>query len=343
MLERSQSPDGQYDPVVVCGADEGFAMPLAVTIASAIINCGPGRRLSFFVLDGGLSRLSAKRIASQGEAHGVAIHLLQPDMSAIGKLPVSGHVNLCTYLRLLMGRMLPQSIRRAIYLDADVMVRADLGKLWETPLEGMHCKAAQELSAPVMDARIGLPSFRRCARYLSTLRPIPNYLQFGLSPMQKYFNAGVLLVDLARWRADGLDDKLLKCLHDNRRHVRWWDQYALNVVLAGKWGELDCRWNQTSRIHEVPSWTRSPLEREDFERLRRDPYIVHFNSRRKPWQPGCGHPFREEFLRYVDMTPWSGFRPQSPVWSFRRWRRERMEDALVLAGRQYRAWLATWT
>jgi lipopolysaccharide biosynthesis glycosyltransferase len=147
-----------------------------------------------------------------------------------------------------------------------------------------------------------------------------------------------MLIDLAKWRCDDITGQLLRCLHDNRRHVRWWDQYALNVVLADKWGELDCRWNQTSQIYRFPSWDRSPLDETAFEQLRNGPFIVHFNTRCKPWHLGCEHPLREAFFKYVDMTPWAGVRPTRRPWSFARWRRERVEDLLVLAGRRYR-WL----
>ncbi len=326
------------NPLVVCGADDTFAMPLAVTLASAIANLNNDRRLSIFVLDGGLSPASVRKIASLGKPGRVAIRVLRPDVSCLKDLPVSGHVNFCTYLRVLLPRVLPESVQRVIYLDSDLIVLADLGRLWDEAGNEWHCRAAQEMSAPVMNARLGLPKYKSCAQYLSTIRPVPNYDALGLPPSQKYFNGGVMLIDLAKWRRDDITSQLLCCLHDHRRHVRWWDQYALNVVLADKWGELDCRWNQTSQIYTFPSWDRSPLDEEAFEQLRSDPFIVHFNARRKPWHLGCQHPWREAFFKYVGMTPWAGARPARRPWSLSRWRRERVEDLLVFAGRRYR-WL----
>lgn len=325
-------------PILFCGADDAFAMPLAAMLASAVASLGEGRKLAVFVLDGGLSQTSISRIRALEQTGPLRIEFLEADLSVLKGLPVSGHVNYCTYLRILMPQLLPNTVERAIYLDADVMVLADLGKLWDEPLDGWHCRAVQEVSAPVMDARLGLLTYRRCAPYLSTIRPVPNYRSFGFSPSSQYFNGGVMLVDLAKWRQDDITEKLLRCLQDNRRYVRWWDQYALNVVLAGKWGKLDNRWNQTSQIYTFPSWDQSPLDEATFNRLRRDPFIVHFNARQKPWHLGCRHPWREAFFRYVDMTPWAGLRPVRRPWELRRWRRERIEDLLVFAGRRYR-WL----
>ena len=43
-------------------------------------------------------------------------------------------------------------------------------------------------------------------------------------------------------------------------------------------------------------------------RCARDPYIVHFTTRAKPWR-ACRHPLRGEFFKYLDRTAWAGWRP----------------------------------
>jgi lipopolysaccharide biosynthesis glycosyltransferase len=91
--------------------------------------------------------------------------------------------------------------------------------------------------------------------------------------------------------------------------VRWVDQYALNVVLSGRWGQLDLRWNQGARIFSYPSWSLSPFDRKTFEQLRDDPYIIHFTTADKPWLVSCLHPSRKLFFEYLDRTAWAGWRP----------------------------------
>jgi lipopolysaccharide biosynthesis glycosyltransferase len=106
-----------------------------------------------------------------------------------------------------------------------------------------------------------------------------------------------------------MPNRLLNCLRDNRPHVRWNDQYAHNVVLSGAWRPLDLRWNQAARIFSYPSWSLSPFDRETFERVRDDPYIIHFTTSDKPWLATCIHPLRRMFFEYVDQTAWAGWRP----------------------------------
>ena len=153
---------------------------------------------------------------------------------------------------------------------------------------------------------------------------MPNYRQLGLRPDAKYFNDGVLLIDVAGWRRIDLPAQLLACLAENREHVAWWDQYALNVVLAGRWRETDRRWNVGIHAFAFPSWEQSPFDAESLRELREDPWIIHFNSAAKPWRAKCEHPWRGEFFRYLDRTAWAGQRPPA------------LERVLALVNRQER-------
>ncbi len=134
----------------------------------------------------------------------------------------------------------------------------------------------------------------------------------GPAPDAPYFNSGLLVVDLAQWRREGYADQVLQCLRRHREHVVWWDQYALNVVLAGKWRALDRRWNQGAQIHVYPNWRESPFDREEFDRVRHSPWIVHYCSPDKPWHYFCRHPHADDFYRCLTRTAWRGWRPERP-------------------------------
>jgi lipopolysaccharide biosynthesis glycosyltransferase len=94
--------------------------------------------------------------------------------------------------------------------------------------------------------------------------------------------------------------------------VLWWDQYALNVVLAGRWRSLDHRWNQGAHIYAYPSAAASPLDAATFARVHNDPWIVHFCSPTKPWHYFCRHPYTADFRRCLRRTAWQSWRPERP-------------------------------
>jgi lipopolysaccharide biosynthesis glycosyltransferase len=203
------------------------------------------------------------------------------------------------------------------------------------------CLAAQDCAAPYLDSSQALASYERCRRYLGSPWPVPNFRELGLSPQAAYFNAGVMLVDLGGWRREDLSARLLACLDKHREHVRWWDQYALNVVLAGRWGPLDLRWNQGSHAFIYPSWQESPLDRETYVRLREDPYIVHFTTRFKPWRPLCPHPWSKQFFECVDRTQWAGWRPprMQVIWAHLKTSERRLRHGRIWLQNQARQWL----
>jgi lipopolysaccharide biosynthesis glycosyltransferase len=196
-----------------------------------------------------------------------------------------------------------------IYLDSDMIVLADLARLWDCELSGHWCLAVQDCAAPYLDAGQALGNIADCGHHLGARQPVANFRELGLRADAAYFNSGVMLLDLSAWRNADLPRQLIACLEQYRRHARWWDQYALNVVLAERWGQLDMRWNQGSQIFKYPSWRKSPFDRATFERLRDDPYIVHFTTQFKPWKAVCRHPLRGVFFEYLDRTAWAGWRP----------------------------------
>jgi lipopolysaccharide biosynthesis glycosyltransferase len=313
---------------VVSASDDGYAMQLAIAMRSVIDSLAPESSCRLFIIDGGLSAASRARCLEAWRDDRVEVHWLAPPLHVVQDLPVSDHVTPTSYLRLLLDELLPADVTKCIYLDADLVVRHDLTHLWNEPLAGHTVLAVTDVGCPRMDAAIGLPAYPRCRHLLAAERPVPNYRDLGIDPSARYFNAGVMVVDVGRWRRESVGRRSLEVLERYREHVVWWDQYALNVTLAGRWGELDGRWNQVAHLHVYPSWAESPVDRHLFERLRDDPWIVHYCSSSKPWHADCVHPWTGEFFRVLDSTPWQGWRPTAPCPrplparpARRRWRR----------------------
>lgn len=336
MTESSQR--AARDIHVVTAADDGYAMPLAVTIRSALDRLAPDRRLRLMLLDGGLSDANRRRLEASWRDPRLTLQWFRPDVTLVRDLPVSDHISPAAYLRLLMPAMLPRDVSRVIYLDADMLVRRCLGDLWDLPQHGSPALAVQDFAAPYLDAASMMPNYARSQRFLAAYTPVANFRELGLPADGMYFNSGLMVIDLDQWRCDHYADHVLDCLRVHREHVLWWDQYALNVVLAGKWRPLDRRWNQGAHIYAYPSWRESPFERDEFQRLRTEPWIVHYCSPTKPWQYFCRHPHVRQFYRTLDRTAWRSWRPDRPERFLKLWwdfhykpRRLRMKTRLRLA------------
>jgi lipopolysaccharide biosynthesis glycosyltransferase len=235
---------------------------------------------------------------------------LAPDLELVAAYPVSHHISTAAYLRLLLPELLPDEVNRVLYLDSDMLVRHDVSSLWEAPLGDFGVAAVQDLAAPWIDAQVAASNYKAALPLLAAARPIPNYKQLGLRPTAMYFNSGLLVMNIDLWRRERFAEQVFRCLEEHREHVLWWDQYALNVVFADRWQQLDPRWNQGSQVFVYPSWEISPLQQDLFEKVKHDPWIIHFCSPAKPWHFDCDHPLRHEYFEVLDRTPWQGWRPQ---------------------------------
>ena len=276
---------------VVYGVDNRFAAPLAASIESAIAHLGSGHRLAIYVVDGGLTERNRGRLARSFEGR-CTLSWLRPNVSALASLKVGGAITVATYYRLLIPGLLPEHAK-AIYLDADVIVEHDLAELWEMALQDRHVLAAQDQGVRLVSGPYGLS----------------NYRELGIPTDAKYFNAGVLVLNLTRWRRDATADDILEYVLRHPEHIRFHDQDGLNAILWNRWGEIDPRWNQMPQILQVQRAEDSPFDAGTFAQVTTDPYIIHFASSEKPWRYGCRHPATAKYFQYLDRTEFRGRRP----------------------------------
>jgi lipopolysaccharide biosynthesis glycosyltransferase len=312
-------PHAENRIAAVTAADDKYALPLAVTIRSALSSLGSDQRLDLFIIDGGITAESKARLLQSWDDPRLNVTWLEPDLTAIDGLSVSGHVSRMTYARILLPVVLPADLEKVLYLDADLLVLRNLAELWREPVDGLACRAAPDPACPWLDSQRKLPNYERCKTYLAATHPIPNFRALGLDGDSPYFNAGVMSINLRYWRQHSICRRALDCLEANRDHVLWWDQYALNIVLHGQWQPLDVRWNQGAHIYRYPRPESCPFDAQTFKALKQAPWIVHFTSSRKPWHFDCDHPFQSRFLRVVDQTAWRGWRPEKPYHNVVQW------------------------
>lgn len=175
------------------------------------------------------------------------------------RLPSSPSLSKATCLRLVIDRFLP-NLEKVLYLDSDIFVTDSLLPLWETEL-------GETVLAAVEDGYIrpGCKGFQ----YLRRVR---------LSG--KYFNAGVLLMNLPQWKAQRIGERSINEINAEPDRCRLFDQDALNILLNGHWICLDDKWNITSsrQPHGSNWWKLSPWGCPSPEKG-----IFHFMGPAKPW------------------------------------------------------------
>jgi lipopolysaccharide biosynthesis glycosyltransferase len=294
----SSTPDPS--PIVVaCAADARYALPLAVMLNSVGSHAAADVTIDAYILDDGVTARDRRRVAASLPEN---IHLeWRRPVSALRGLPTWGRMSLTTYQKLTLDEWLPDKLDRAIWLDCDLLVLEDLSRLWRRGMGSSAVLAVQDQRVPVVSASFGVSAWR----------------ELGLPAKAKYFNAGVLVIDLAQWRRQEVRQRSLEYIRTYAESVYFWDQEALNAVLAGRWGELDPQWNRHPTLdHLVGRHLDPDLGRGAASPASSDHGILHFSGSRKPWNLACGGTSWGLYQSYLDRTDWAGWRPA------RRWQDE---------------------
>ena len=255
-------------------------------------------KISFFVIDNHISKENREKLNTvieqfdNADIRFINFNLFENKLH----LNLTWPISLSSYARLFVGEMLPDDINRVLYLDCDIVVNDSLVELWNTNLK-YHCLGA------VQDT---IPTKTKAA--------------VGLTPHQRYFNAGVLLIDLQRWREMKIGQKCLDFIDSHNGQVVHHDQGVLNGILKEQWVRLPLTNNVMTILYMMSPFkikkfykdNSSYYDSEVIEDATKNPVILHFTPSltSHPWEMNCAHPMRDLYLKNRDCTPWKGF-PQA--------------------------------
>ena len=175
-----------------------------------------------------------------------------------------------TYYRIFIANMFAE-YDKAIYLDSDTIILGDISELYKYNLKNKYVGA-------ITDAVVnGNDIFKKYSREV-----------LGISP-NKYFNAGILLMNLRKFREENFYEKFKNLLLEYKFRVAQ-DQDYLNVI---------CK-NQV--VYLPYSWNTMPVSGEK-EKL---PNIIHYNLTMKPWHY-AEIPYSRYFWEFVKSNNYSDY------------------------------------
>ncbi|KAG5542250.1 hypothetical protein RHGRI_021947 [Rhododendron griersonianum] len=171
------------------------------------------------------------------------------------------------YARSYLANILPLCVRKVVYLDSDVVLVDDIAKLAATPLGG--------------DAVLAAPEYCE-ANFTAYFTPAfwsnPSLSLTFANRKACYFNTGVMVIDLDRWRAGDYTTKIEEWMELQKR-MRIYDLGSLPpflLVFAGNIVPVDHSWNQHG------------LGGDNFRGLCRNLHpgpvsLLHWSGKGKPW------------------------------------------------------------
>ncbi|XP_073275718.1 probable galacturonosyltransferase-like 1 [Primulina huaijiensis] len=171
------------------------------------------------------------------------------------------------YARSYLADLLPPCVRRVVYLDSDLVLVDDIAKLAATSLGGDKVLAAPEY------CNANFTSY-----FTPTFWSSPSLSLTFADRKACYFNTGVMVIDLHRWR-DGDYTRKIEEWMELQKRMRIYELGSLPpflLVFAGKIAPVDHSWNQHG------------LGGDNFRGLCRDLHpgpvsLLHWSGKGKPW------------------------------------------------------------
>ncbi|KAL9327026.1 hypothetical protein ACSQ67_007671 [Phaseolus vulgaris] len=172
------------------------------------------------------------------------------------------------YARSYLANILPRCVVRVVYLDSDLILVDDIAKLASTSLGDTEVLAAPEYCSADFSAYF-TPSF--------WANPSLS-LSFSNRTRPCYFNTGVMVIDLQRWREGDYTTAIEEWMELQKR-MRIYELGSLPpflLVFAGRIAAVDRRWNQHG------------LGGDNFRGLCRELHpgpvsLMHWSGKGKPW------------------------------------------------------------
>ncbi len=262
---------------IFLSSDNNYAPFVATTIASICDNTKSF--CNFYILDGGIKEenknkiLQLKKIFSNFEIEFIDINLEKEYANIDYKN--NEYISISTYNRFLIPQLKPE-LKKVLYLDSDIVVLGDIKPLYETDMENYALGAAWDKS--------------RILYNTDTFEPME------LSKDYKYFNAGILLIDIQKWLKDNIKEKMFDILFKYKEKVLHADETLLNKYFDNNYKIFDIKYNYTD--YDI-------LNKPDSEII-----IRHFASALKPWNANYTIIKKQvislkgfdEFWKYAKMT-----------------------------------------
>lgn len=273
---------------IVYTFNDKFVPQVAAGICSICEN-NQDEKITFYLIADGLSLENHQKLKDFVKSYHQDIKIIEIgdirkyfdfDFDASGWSPV-------VVTRLLLDKFLPNAVNRVLYLDGDTIVRGNLSNLYYTDMGESVIGAGAE------------PTINRVRK--DTL----------VGPKSLYYNSGVLLINMKKWRKEHTGKKILDFYraHDGRLFAP--DQDAINGALAGEIYTLSPKYNFFNIYTQYPYKFLKKLvapakyfSEQEYRDSVKNPIIVHYLGEERPWRAGSTHKYKDDYKKYFEKTPW---------------------------------------
>ncbi len=246
---------------IVIASDANYLAPAKVLLRSLAMN-NPGP-FQIHLLHGGIEHGLQQAFLDDcarisAELH---IHFTSVDDALFHDVPVAFGLPHTTYYRFLAPSLLPEDIDRALYLDCDIIVNRSVEALYNMDFQGRLLIACEDIGISVT----------RKYKFLSMFDRMDLPLH-----QDKYFNAGVLMINMDRAREVIRFVDVIENIAQYRQFITFSDQDILNFMYGN-----DTKYADYRRYNMGAGY----IEDSEEDWVREHTALIHYYGSRegKPW------------------------------------------------------------
>lgn len=276
-------------------SDEGYTPLLAASLESLYKAHSKDETINTYIISDDISDLSREKLRLSALKYGRSLTFIpKPDVvSLVGTIPKLYKWCDNIFCRLFIPTCIKEDkIDRILYIDCDTIIKRSLADLWNMDLMGNYCAAGLECMGDLHKKLI------------------------GLAPQDPYYNSGVILIDLEKWKKYDIENKCSSFLNQYKDYLEYPDEAVLNGVLKGNIMTFPPEYNLTTlkctfSFDELRRYRKSRImySRAEYAYALSNPAIIHYTANfliRRPWFEGEGekHYFEKSFREAYMETAW---------------------------------------
>lgn len=270
-IEKGTIKRGTRIPVFYA-TDENYLPFAAISISSVLKNCNKNDKYDFYILTENIPQEKKKYLKSF-ESENVKVRFVSVRNKIKGLITeleksLRDYYTVSIFYRLFIPSLFPL-MKKAIYLDSDTIIKGNLKELYDTDVTGNILAACRD------EAVSNCPEF---VDYVENAVGVPG---------EKYFNSGVLVMNLAKMREERIEQKFVDLVKKYNFLTVAPDQDYLNFLSLGKVKYLDKVWDKMPCADDT-----------DEEKIK----LIHYNMCDKPWHYD-GILYEKYFWDYAKSTP----------------------------------------
>lgn len=244
--------------VCISSSDE-YSKFLSVTLTSLIANFNKNSKMDIYIFDGGISDINKNKIQKLKKKN-INIKFIYINPEEFTNCPLlDNHLAITTYYRYKIASKL-NKLNKIMYLDCDVIVKKDISDFYQIDI-------ADYFLAGVED--VGYVHHRQYNKDLNIEGP--------------YINAGILLLNLAKWREYNIEELLFDYTQKHIHELPCQDQDVLNAVMQDKILQLPYKYNVQDSFYRTDCEVKTNPNKIQIIKAVKDPTMIHYTGPFKPW------------------------------------------------------------